>query len=957
MIVIKRPIGLLLLISTALSTALITAVAFADSADAINSAESSNSGETANITKISDQNSESFKTSESIKNVSAVKRSNKIKDIYFSKLSNAEIGKYLGWTPDQNNLLFCGGYFSEQAIHYSFALPEGMTEQSLTADQSALDQAPIQISAQQGDLLIKGKSVLSGDVEVTQLNRQLLADSASVYRDANGELTQIDLEGSVQMHQPEKLVIANKASVPLKGGKVHDLTLHDVIYRISLRSFSLNDVKTHNSADKAEDFLKINPVEENESNDSSLPSSSTSLVKKSAETDKVSVEETQQSTEKTSLTGWGRAQEVKEVSPNVLSLKNASYSTCPPTDKACMWHISAYKLVIDKDADRGQAYGSTLWIKKMPVMFLPYFSFPLDDSRKSGFLYPSFMQSTNNGFSFAMPYYANLAPNYDLTITPNYYTERGLFLDSEWRYLTKASRGSFDFGIAPDDQKFADFKKNAQSEYAGSPELNDLENSNTTRTGLHWKDATNFNQQWSSKVDYNYVSDDYYTQDFAQSFNQPSSYQLLQEGDVNYYGTHWTFQGLLKNYQTLHPVDQDSISNQYARLPELNFNANYPDQLPNTDLTWRSQFDYFYMDENPEETTEPVIGSRVNLQPGISMPFRKSYGYITPTVELSTTAYQLENQEADNPNNPSRVLPLFDVDAGLYFDRSTHLLGSDYTQTLEPRLYYLYVPYSDQDELPDFDSILYTLNYDRLFQNNRFSSVDRIGDANQFSFGLTSRLFDQNSGDEKLRMSIGQAWYLEDRKVSLCSSEACEEQDTEEFSPVVSKVNYWLTREWSINSDAAYDFSEDMFDNGTLTIGYAKDKRRVINFGYSYSTQGDIYTSDTDDSDLYNLSQLHASYAWPLNEQWNTLGSLDFSPSYGNGVSYLLGTEYDACCWGIRFLVSQQLTGVENGENQYDRTYYVQFVLKGMGSLNSRNASSLIQDNIDHYDDNFIRVF
>ena len=874
MIVIKRPLGLLLLFSTAL----LSAVTYASAKDK----------------KMEEKNAS-------------------LGSIYFSMLSNAQVGHYLGWVSDEEDVGYCGGYFVEQPIRYRFELPNNLSENDLAG--TPIEQTPIQITALEGDLLLKGKSVLSGNVEVTQFNRQLTADSAAIYRNDHGDITQIDLEGSVRMHQPEKLVIANKATVPLENSKVHDLTLSDVIYRVSLDGITTE-----------------------------------SPVSRPCEVEK-------EPTKSTQLMGWGRAKEVKEESPEVLSLKKASYSTCPPTDKSCAWHITAYQLVLDKESERGKAYASTLWIKKMPVMFLPYFSFPLDNQRKSGFLYPNFMDSSNNGFSLSIPYYADLAPNYDLTLTPHYYSERGLFLDSQWRYLTRSTSGSFDFGVAPDDKKFDDFQQSAQTSYAGRPELSDLEDSSTTRQGLHWLNYTNFNKQWSSNIDYNYVSDDYYTQDFSQSFNQDANYQLLQQGDIKYYGTHWMFQGLMKNYQTLHPVDQDTINNQYARLPELNLNADYPDQLSNADLTWRSQFDYFYMDENPGETTEPVIGSRINLQPGISMPFRQSYGYITPTVELSTTAYQLENEGENNPNNPSRVLPLLDIDSGLYFDRDAHLMGHHYTQTLEPRLYYLYVPYQDQDDLPDFDSILNTLNYDRLFQHNRFSSVDRIGDANQFSLGLTSRLFDQDSGDEKLRVSVGDAWYLHDRQVNLCTSSTCEEQDTEEFSPVASTVNYWLTKQWSVNSDAAYDFNQTMFDNGTVTVGYAKDKRRVINFGYSYSTQGDIYTDNTDDSDLYNLSQLHASYAWPINQQWNSLGSVDVSPSYGNGISYLLGAEYDACCWGVKFFMSQQIVGVDNGDYQYDRTYYVQLVLKGMGSLNSRNANDLVQKNIDNYNDDFVRVF
>lgn len=756
-----------------------------------------------------------------------------------------------------------------------------------------LDKTPIDITADSGNFSLTGQSTLTGNVHIAQQEHQVVADHVILNRNEAGNIDHMALEGHVQLQEPGRLVIADHADIPLVDQKPERMRLQDVIYRTSLRTIS----------------------------------------------------------------AWGTADSLEQKNNHELSLHHATYTTCPPDDKACAWHITAYRLNMDSLSNRGTAYGSVLWIKQVPVFFLPYFSFPLTAQRDSGFLYPSFMQSTTNGFSVTTPYYLNLAPNHDITLSPTFYEERGMFLNTEMRYLTPKNSGLFTLGIAPDDRKFEQLQQDALIKYAQNANLGSLEDASSTRTGFHWQDSTQFNKDWSANVNYNWVSDDYYTEDFQQGLSTVADYQLLQKGQVKYYGDHWDFSGLLQNYQTLHPVDQDPIANQYARLPELTFYASYPDEVKHFDYTMFSQFDHFLMDKNPEDSTDPVEGDRISLRPGINIPIVKSYGYLTPEVYLDTTAYELTDQGESNPSNPSRVLPMFDVDTGLYFDKETQVFGRPYTQTLEPRLYYLYVPYENQDDLPDFDSVLYTLNYDQLFQNNRFTSVDRIGDANQLSGGLSSRFIDQNTGFERFSLSAGSIMYFEDRKVSLCTTDSCAEQDKEQFSPFVSQARYNLSDHWSAQMDSSYDMSQEVFENTTWTIGYKKDPRRVVNLGYTYVREGSNYSTDTEDNDLLNVSQIHASYAWPLSPQWNTLGSIDVNTSYGNGVSYLLGAEYSTCCWGVRFYVNQQITGVEDSQNIYETSYYIQFVLKGMGTLNGQESSNVIAQNIANYNDDFIPVF
>ncbi|MES2204659.1 MAG: LPS assembly protein LptD [Pseudomonadota bacterium] len=825
----------------------------------------------------------------------------------FSTLGNINIGQYLGWVND-DSANTCGGYYLAQPMLYS-----GPT----IPDKTPIEKVPVQITAESGQFYFKGKSTLSGNVLVMQPDRQILADNAYVYRAPNGDLKDINMLGNVHLQEPGKLLIADVATVPIKDEAISHFSLYDVIYRVTLKR------------------LQIEPLENVLTTSKDKPA-----------------------TKETGLVAWGYAKQVEQTAADQLDLRHASYSTCPPDDKTCAWHLTANDLHLDKTEGRGTAYGSTLWLRHLPVMYLPYFSFPLDDRRKSGLLYPSFTNSSNSGYSFVIPYYANLAPNYDLTLYPNFYEERGTYLNSDFRYLTRGSVGSVDVGVLPDDRKFQQFQKDALTEYTPGDQLTTLEENSDTRTNFHWLDNTQLTSNWTGHVDYNYVSDDYFLEDIAQSNMKQSDDQLLQQGNVNYYGEYWTFQGLLKNYQTLHPINQDQIYNQYARLPELDFNTDIPDQIPGVDYGLSSQFDYFYIAQDPDVTTIPTTGYRVNMRPGINLPNNKPYGYLTPGLQVDSTSYQLSHPSEGDPADPTRVLPLFDIDSGLYFDKDTPIWGKSYLQTLEPRLYYLYVPYENQNNLPDFDSTLYTLTYDQLFQNNRFSSVDRVGDANQISYGATTRFIDQTSGTEKMNFSMGEILYFQDRQVSLCDTETCNRQDTEEFSPIVAQTNYFLSQHWSFSGDTAYDSEQQDFQNASATIHYKQDERRVVNLGYSFVGEGELYTDQYDgDTNLANLSQIHASYAWPLVAQWNTLGSVDWDTSYTNGVSFMFGAEYSACCWGVSFMVNQELSGVNNGQNQYDRVYYVQFVLKGLGEVNSRDSSSLVAQNIENYQNNFVEAF
>jgi len=827
--------------------------------------------------------------------------------VHFSQLSNQAIGDYLGWHADSDTLTACHGYYLEPPIVFT-----GTADAYGTKDP---DKAPITLTAGSSDYRIEGRSSFHDTVILTQPTRQIIADDAFSYRDDDGALTQINMLGHVHFREPGRLIVADTAYVPIKADNKPNFDLYNVIYRTYLGRLT------------------------KEATDTTNPSSPEKI---------------------TELVAWGTASQAHQDKPGIVTLRHATYSTCPPNSKSCAWHVYGNKVVLNDNTGRGHILHSVLWIKHLPVFYMPYFSFPLNKDRQSGFLFPTIFSSSNSGFGFSTPYYFNLAPNYDLTLTPYYYQDRGTLLQSAFRFLTPNSHGQLDIGYLPHDREFADFKKSAKTTYADSDSLSSLENSHNERWSLHAADQTGLSPNWLAGFEYNRVSDDYYTEDFPNAISQPASDQLLQEGHINYFGEHWTFNGLLQDYQTLHPVDEDDIENQYARLPELSLTGDFPNQYHDLEFLFASKFDYFYKKADPGDTTDPTTGDRINLRPGISDPIIRANGYFIPTAQFDMTAYQLTDQNQsetdDNPASPSREVPIFNIDSGLYFQREAEVFHRAYTQTLEPRLYYLYVPYHNQDDLPTFDTVLNTLNYQQLFTVNRFSSVDRIGDANQVSYGVTSRYIDNQTGKEKLSLSTGQILYFRNRDVSLCDTTECRELNKQTFSPFVGQAVYHLSSQWSASTDLSYDSDQDIFENASANLSYHPGLNQVINLGYNYVHEGDMYTTDDDtDDDLANLSQIHFSYAWPLNHQWSTLGSVDLDTRYGSGVSYLFGVSYSGCCWGVRTYIDRRITGVENGDNQYDNAFFVQFVLKGLSTVGNSDPSGAIANQIAGYQDTFAK--
>ncbi|MBY0378369.1 MAG: LPS assembly protein LptD, partial [Gammaproteobacteria bacterium] len=637
----------------------------------------------------------------------------------WAQMTPLQVATELGFVNDENSNQVCKGYY---------------VEPSFTTVDAALqaDQIPIHASADETELSLTGDSVLKGNVILEQPNQMVGSDLLYINRNTDsGQIDSVDAYGHVYLRRPGELVIGDHGVFNL-GDKTGQM--EQVVYRRNLTNSS--------------EYI-------------------------------TSLDDTQSKV--SGVNAWGSATQFNQTEEGIIVIKNGTYTTCPPLNH--VWSVKASRITLDRDTGEGTAQQARLYYKGLPIFYVPYMSFPIDARRKSGFLLPNLSHSSVNGYDVAVPYYINLAPNYDMTFTPEYMSVRGINLNDDFRYLNSNGSGDFHGAFLPGDRAFSDFQQEEKNLYADVPEesqppaLDRLLDDSDNRYFVSWKDDRQYNEHWSSNVYLNRVSDDYYFQDFPSDPAQTSQNQIHNIGDVTYNSEHWYFKTMMEGYQTLHPINEVPVENAYEKLPEIVLNANYPQALGNVDVAVNNQFDYFNENKTPGavytddsgtvSSMSPVDGSRAITNPQLTLPLYSTSGYLKPNVQLSATQYSLRNQLPGEDNTITRTLPIYDVDGGLFFDKEGSWFGHAYQQTLEPRLFYLYVPYRNQDDIPLFDTTVEPFTYDQLFRTNRFTGNDRIGDANQISYSLTSRILDPETGVEKMHVSVGEIYYFQDRKVNI----------------------------------------------------------------------------------------------------------------------------------------------------------------------------------------------
>lgn len=594
--------------------------------------------------------------------------------------------------------------------------------------------------------------------------------------------------------------------------------------------------------------------------------------------------------------GRGAADSLTHTLDTRTEMEAARYTTCRPD--AEFWRLNAQSVDLDHSEDWGRARHVVLRIKSVPVFYTPYLSFPLSDKRKSGFLAPGYGNTTRHGLEFSAPYYWNIAPAMDATLTPRFLSESGVMARGEYRYLRAAGSGIVKAEYLP-----ADSQRGGRHRNLFGLKLNQR-----------------FLAAGNLYIDYNRVSDRFYFEDFGNQLSISSTRFLEQRADISYSGNHWNALLRVQNYQT---VDRaiGRASRPYRRLPQLLFNYNSPRRYSALNYGLASEAVYF--ERGAEATAGASInGLRLKLRPYLSYPLRTVAAFLEPRLGLDYTQYRLTDS-ALFKGSPGRVLPVFSLDGGVFLERNARLFGGRYLQTLEPRFYYLYVPEQDQSGLPVFDTGLVTHSFSALFRDNRFTGADRLGDANRLTLAVSSHLIDQETGRDLGRISLGQMLYFRDRKVTLPGAAIAKARS----SALIAAFNTRLVDHWQLGADIIWDPNTG---NGTRRFtaeaSYNPAPGKILNLAYRVRREG----ADIEQSDI--------SLRWPLGKKWGVVGRWNYAVPEGRSLEMFAGLEYEDCCWGARAVARRFLA---NLDGRYETGLFLQLELKGLAGLGGNTLDFL----------------
>ena len=623
-------------------------------------------------------------------------------------------------------------------------------------------------------------------------------------------------------------------------------------------------------------------------------------------------------------------------------LLHSTYSTCDPEDRR--WELRSRRIDVNTDKGWGVARGATIRIGKIPVMYVPWMKFPIDDRRHTGLLYPAIGQSGRNGFDYKQPIYLNLAPNYDATITPRIMTNRGFQLGGEFRYLYEGGRGIFKGEWMQSDDLLKDRAK--EPDYVpGNPNNPDPDDS---RGVFGFAGVHSLNRNWQAQANLTWISDARYTEDFSNALYGLSATSITSTAGLYGAGEYWSA-GIMADSWQLSDYTSSELTLPYNRLPRIY--ANWEKPLSRwLSVGVNAEAVHFQHNERPG-------GDRLDIKPFVSMPLQGAAWYITPTLAWRHTEYRLEGDlrehaafaysvEPDqvtpamlatfNDASPSRSLPIASLDAGLYFDRETEIKDSPYLHTLEPRLFYLNAPYREQDGIPLFDTRPFSFSWGQLFRDNRYSGPDRQTDANQLTLALSTRFLRQSDGFERLSASIGQIIYFDDSRVTTTPNEVPVQQSK---SAWVADATYAPTDRWTIGASYQWDPKIRRENLISTRARYLIGDDGVVNL--SYRKRRDL------------LEEADFSFLYPVTPSWSVVGRYYRSLETDSLLEGIAGVQWDSCCLAVRAVVRRY---VRNREGDMNNSFQVEFILKGLGSAGQDTERTLRRGILGYYRDDLYLV-
>jgi len=591
----------------------------------------------------------------------------------------------------------------------------------------------------------------------------------------------------------------------------------------------------------------------------------------------------------------GDASKVQFEGPDVERLFNVRYSTCSPGQDD--WFLRAKELELDRKVQLGTAQQATIVFKDVPIIFLPWMDFPLNGQRKSGFLTPTAGYNGKNGFELEVPYYWNIAPNYDDTMTPRVLSKRGLLFGNEFRYLNRNWSGELDTEYLPNDKLFG-----SDRYYAG------------------WRHRQALMPRLSLTLDLEKASDDSYFRDLSSRISSTSQTYLPRDGLLSYsFANYWTSNLHFLRYQVLNdPLAPVGIPYQYVPQVQL---------IGSRSNVYGSNLNLFSEWTNFVHPTQ-VNGQRLIVNPSVSYPMTRDFGFVTPKVSFNFRHYVFGDNNTQQLNDITQGIPTASLDGGLYFDRAATFGGKQYTQTLEPRVFYVYTPFRDQSQIPNFSTSEMDFGFAQIFSENKFTGGDRIADANHLTVAATSRLINSASGIERIRFTLGQRYFFSPQRVTLTSP-----PQNSKSSDILAAVSGQITDHWTLDSGWEYNTDLGTTQKVDFRAGYRPKPGNVLNLGYRFN--GDVAN---------RLRQLDFSAQWQIGRNWYTLSRIDWGLDDRRILEGLIGLEYNRDCWAMRFVAHRFPTDALHSTN----AFFVQLELTGLSAIGI-NPLETLRQNIPGY--------
>ncbi len=630
--------------------------------------------------------------------------------------------------------------------------------------------------------------------------------------------------------------------------------------------------------------------------------------------------------------GRGTADVMKQRGQNRYTiLDNGTFTSCLPGSNT--WSVVGSEVIQDREEQVAEIWNARFKLGPVPVFYSPYLQLPIGDKRRSGFLIPNAKYSTSNYFEFYLPYYWNIAPNMDATITPHYIHKRGnTQWQNEFRYLSQAGQGLIEFDYLPSDKVYEDEHPTEGDRH---------------RWLFFWQHSGVLDKVWRFNANYTKVSDPNYFNDFSSKYGSSTDGYATQILSVGYAVENFDATVSTKQFQ----VFNRNNSNSYSAQPQVDVNWYQNDLGPFDFRVYGQAVNFVNTNKNNPEST------RLHLEPTLSLPLSNGWSSLNTEVKMLATHYQQTNVDTYNTRNGTdyresvdRVMPQFKTDGKLVFERNMDW-AAGYTQTLEPRAQYLYVPYRDQSHINNYDSSLLQSDYSGLFRDRTYGGLDRIASANQVTTGLTTRILD-DAAVERFNVSVVQIYYFTESRTG--DDNIKWEKDNKTGSLVWAGDTYWrISDRWGLRGGVQYDTRLNNIANSSSALEYRRDQDRLVQLSYRYASpeyiQATLPNYAASEQYKNGISQVGTAASWPIADRWSLVGAYYLDTNTKKPADQMVGVQYNSCCYAIRLGWERKLNGWENDQSKYEKVIGFNIELRGLSSNYGLGTQEMLRSNILPY--------